>query len=123
MKWRIGSGHSVKVYKSQLIPRPQTFKPIAPATLNVDATVTELIDANHQWKETLIHQYFNKEDAEIFLQIQLPNSPQPDQILWHYDKKGQYSVKSGYQIARKIKHPEESSCSKKNSRQWSFQRK
>ncbi|KAL9451486.1 hypothetical protein AB3S75_013115 [Citrus x aurantiifolia] len=87
MRWRIGSGDSVKVYKSQWIPRPQTFKPIAPATLSEDATVAGLIDANHQWKETLIHQHFNKEDAEKILQIQLPNSPQPDQILWHYDKK------------------------------------
>ncbi|KAL9426438.1 hypothetical protein AB3S75_033257 [Citrus x aurantiifolia] len=118
MRWRIGSGDSVQVYKSQWIPRPQNFKPIAPATLSEDANVACLIDANHQWKETLIHQHFSKEDAEKILQIQLPNSPQPDQILWHYDKKGQYSVKSGYQIARKIKHSDESSCSENSSGQW-----
>ena len=84
----------------------------------MDVTVADLIDDNQPWKETLIHQHFSKEDAEKILQIHLPNSPQPDQILWHYDKKGQYSVKSGYQIARKIKHPEESSCSKNNNGQW-----
>lgn len=68
----------------------------------------------------MIYQHFNLEDAEKILQIQLPNSPQPDQILWHYDKKGQYSVKSGYQIALQIKHPELPSCSSNTSGQWNM---
>lgn len=118
MRQRIRSGESLKVYKSQWISRSQTFKPISSATLDADFTVAELFNDNQQWKEILIHQHFTREDTEKILQIQLLNNLQPYQILWHYDKKGQYWVKSGYQIAMKIKHSELSSCSKNTRGQW-----
>ena len=94
MRWRIGTGDRVKIYKSHWIPRPQAFKPISAPTLGMDCTVAELIDENQKLKESLIQQHFNFEDAELISRIQLPIIPKPDQILWHYDKKGNYSVKS-----------------------------
>ncbi|KAH9685475.1 reverse transcriptase domain-containing protein [Citrus sinensis] len=118
MRWRIGTGDSVKIYKSQWIPRPQTFTPISAPILDMDCAVAELIDENHKWKESLIQQHFNSEDAELISRILLPSSPKPDQILWHYDKKGNYSVKSGYQIAMRIKHPDWPSSSSSNLGQW-----
>lgn len=48
MRQRIELGKSVKVYKSPSMPRPQTFKPISVATLDVDYTVAKQIDDNQQ---------------------------------------------------------------------------
>lgn len=55
MRWRIGTGDKIKVYKSNWMPRPQTFKPISRPTLDPECKVAELIDENQQWKEALIH--------------------------------------------------------------------
>lgn len=60
----------------------------------MDATVSKLINADNQWDEGMIYQYFVKEYANIITRIPLPSSPMADQILWHYDKK---KKKSFYQ--------------------------
>ena len=54
----------------------------------------------------MLNQSFARMDADIIKSIPLPRTPQEDEIIWHYDRKGLYSVKSGYQLALKIKFPE-----------------
>lgn len=82
------------------------FKPIVRSTLPADTRVSELIGPNHRWNEALIQQNFAVDDAEAIMRIPLPSEPKEDELLWHYDKKGNYSVKSGYQLALKIKFPD-----------------
>ncbi|KAH9721602.1 putative reverse transcriptase/RNA-dependent DNA polymerase [Citrus sinensis] len=110
-RWRIGNGENVKVYKSNWIPRPSTFRPISAPTMAPDTTVAELIDNEQHWKEKLICDHFRAEDAKAISQILLPRRPHDDQLIWHYDKRGQYSVKSGYQVAMQMKFPDKPSCS------------
>lgn len=43
-----------------------------------------------------------KEGANAIMNIPLPRNHYSDQVLWHYDKKGEYSVKSDYHIALKL---------------------
>ncbi|KAL9411912.1 hypothetical protein AB3S75_045503 [Citrus x aurantiifolia] len=85
-----------------------------------DTTVAELIDEKQQWREDLIIEHFRQEDAEAIIQIPLPKRPKEDQLIWHYDKKGHYSIKSGYQVAMRIKFPEDPSCSNHDQNQWRF---
>ena len=40
------------------------------------------------------------------MRIPLPRSPKMDEVYWHFDKKGMYTVKSGYQIALRLKYPD-----------------
>ncbi|KAH9750466.1 reverse transcriptase domain-containing protein [Citrus sinensis] len=96
MRWRIGCGQQVKIYQSRWIPRPTSFKIFSRATLPVEATVSTLIDKEHKWNENLIKQHFDHEDADKILKIPLPRAPEPDQMIWAYDKQGRYAVKSGY---------------------------
>ncbi|KAH9725922.1 putative reverse transcriptase/RNA-dependent DNA polymerase [Citrus sinensis] len=118
LRWRIGNGEQLLVYQSQWIPRPITFQPISPPSLSPDTTVAELISEEQSWKEAVIRQHFLKEDADQILKIPLPRQPKPDQVLWHYDKKGNYSIKSGYQVAMKMNFPEKPSCSGENAKSW-----
>ena len=115
-RWRIGNGENVKVYKSNWIPGPSTFRPISAPTMAPDTTVAELIDSEQHWKEKLICDHFRAEDAKAISQILLPRRPHDDQLIWHYDKRGQYSVKSGYQVAMQMKFPDKPSCSTRS--QW-----
>lgn len=73
--------------------------------------VAELLDEDQHWKEDLIYKHSELEDVEAIMQIPLSRRPNKDQLIWHYNKRGQYSVKSGYQVAMKIKFLDYPSCS------------
>ena len=91
------------IYKDNWIPQPITFKPISLPTLPSETTVSELITNDNRWKEALLYEHFMQEDADAIMNIPLPRNHSKDQVIWHYDKNGEYSVKSGYQIAPKLK--------------------
>ncbi|KAH9656896.1 putative reverse transcriptase/RNA-dependent DNA polymerase [Citrus sinensis] len=120
IRWRIGNGQQVQIYKGNWIPKPTSFKPVSPPSLPSDTRVAELIKEDNQWNEDMICQHFLREDAEIILRIPIPSTPMADQILWHYDKKGIYTVKSGYQVALRINFPDTPSCSEQPANQWSI---
>ena len=86
--------------------------------MHSETTVSELINEKHEWDEELIRQNFLRADAEQITRIPLPRQPNPDQVVWHYDKKGEYSVKSGYQLALKMKTPDMASCSEEKQNFW-----
>lgn len=65
--------------------------------------MAKLIDDENKWDETKLNQFFMQEDMEVILKIPLPRNQKEDELLWHYDKRGEYYVKSGYQITLKIK--------------------
>lgn len=119
-RWRVGNGQQINILNGSWIPRPTTFKPISPPNLPKEASVAELIDDNNCWKEELIYQYFGKDDAEIIVHIPLPRQQNGDTLIWHYDKRGNYLVRSGYQLALKQKHQDIPSCSNQNPSQWNI---
>lgn len=120
LRWRIGDGKSAHIYKSCWIPRPTTFKPFSPPKLPLDSTVSELIDEGNMWKESLIQQNFMEEDAQQILMIPLPRTSEPDQPLWHFDRRGEYTVKSGYQVALKLKCPDQPNSSENKQIPWNI---
>lgn len=54
----------------------------------------------------------------MIFNIPLPKEKAEGEVSWHCGKKGEYSVKSGYQLALKIKSPEPSNSSGNNSKHW-----
>ena len=60
-----------------------------------------------------------KADAAIILKIPLPKEHLDDEVLWHYDKRGEYSVKSGYQLALRMKFLDAPSSPERRSQYWS----
>lgn len=65
-----------------------------------------------------LEQHFMPEDVEQILKIPLPRSQQEDKVVWGFDKKGEFSVKSGYQLALKLNFPDDPSRSNSNSSLW-----
>ena len=47
------------------------------------------------------------------MKIPLPTQPSSDKALWYFDKKGDYTVKSGYQVPLKLKFSDQASSSHK----------
>ena len=109
---------------------PDLSQSLVAKTFNIQAILStkapsgihksELIDGENKWKEVLIQQNFMKEDAQQILNIPLPRTPKPDKLLWHFDKRGEYSVKSGYQVALNLKFPDHPNSSENKQIPWNI---
>ena len=55
-----------------------------------------------EWDIEMVEEIFSKRDAQEIDNIPLNNQCHQDTLIWHYDKRGRYTVKSGYHIARKL---------------------
>lgn len=80
--------------------------------------MAELIDSENRWRVDKLEQHFMKEDIEAIFKILLLGGKEEDEVLWHFDKKGEYSVKSGYQLALNLNFPNEPESSDNSSRHW-----
>lgn len=59
-------------------------------------------------------------DVEVILKIPTPRETSPDEVMWHFDKWGEYSVKSGYQLAVRDRYVEATSSTTSSSNQWNL---
>lgn len=76
-----------------------------PPNLPDDSIVVDLINEENQWDEGKLNHHFMQKDIDVILKIPLPKDQVEDEPIWHFDKMGEYSVRSGYQLALKIKFP------------------
>ncbi|KAL0417113.1 UNVERIFIED_CONTAM: putative mitochondrial protein [Sesamum latifolium] len=72
-------------------------KELIVASTRWQATVADLLDEAGEWKEGLIQTIFRSEDVGAILGI-AANTSSPDQLRWHYEKNGRYTVKSAYRL-------------------------
>uniref|UniRef100_A0A803PD49 Reverse transcriptase zinc-binding domain-containing protein n=1 Tax=Cannabis sativa TaxID=3483 RepID=A0A803PD49_CANSA len=102
-RWRIGDGDQVRVLQDPWLPRPVTFKIYDQPPLPSQLLVDDLKLGNGQWDEEFFRTVFNKDDAEMILTIPNLGWGTKDKIMWHYTKNGEYTVKSGYQMASELR--------------------
>ncbi|KAK0592975.1 hypothetical protein LWI29_028449 [Acer saccharum] len=120
LRWRIGTGNSVFIYKDCWLPRPSTFKPFSPPRLGQTAKVHELMLPSGGWNVGLIREIFWPEDANLILSLPCSVGSQPDSLMWHYDKYGAYSVKSGYRLGCELSSNASSSGLSSKESWWKF---
>ncbi|CAL9002974.1 unnamed protein product, partial [Prunus brigantina] len=99
-----GNGKSVKIWGDRWLPKPISFQISSPAvTGHADALVSELIDPSmHQWREDLVYTWFGAQEASCILTIPLSFRGPADRLVWHYEKKGELTVRSAYEVARQF---------------------
>ncbi|KAM2056923.1 hypothetical protein FF2_029169 [Malus domestica] len=65
--------------------------------------VSELIDSgSSSWKRDLILASFHQDDVRLILSIPLSKTGCRDQMVWHHNANGVYSVRSGYGVAMNL---------------------
>ncbi|KAK3211830.1 hypothetical protein Dsin_016536 [Dipteronia sinensis] len=96
IRWRVGNGSSIRVYKDNWLPRPYTFKIISTPAINVDTTVNNLFSSSGGWNLQLLKQNFLDCDVEAVLKIAIGSGSRDDSVIWNFEGNGVYSVKSGY---------------------------
>ncbi|KAH7846524.1 hypothetical protein Vadar_014953 [Vaccinium darrowii] len=86
------------------LPKSEPAAPVCIGNGDRGLKVSDFIDRpNNAWKSEEVLNYFCEEDANVILQIPLPISPVKDKRVWHFTTNGEYSVKSGYELALMMK--------------------
>ncbi|KAI9174057.1 hypothetical protein LWI28_011253 [Acer negundo] len=99
MRWSVGDGSSLWVFKDKWIPCPNSFMPI---TLNPGSNilVSDLIDRYRRgWNTVKIDQVLLPIDKVVIISIHISWSSGQDSLRWHFEKSGEYSVRRGYNLA------------------------
>ncbi|XP_058757456.1 uncharacterized protein LOC131630719 [Vicia villosa] len=97
-RWRIGNGEKVKILNDCWIPGNPEFKLLF-GTNNVgeEDLVSTLIDKDlGVWKREIIYESFSPDDAKKIVSIPLSRLPNDDKLVWHFEKSGEFSVKTAY---------------------------
>ena len=101
---RVGDGSSIRIFSNRWLPNHPTNKVLVPLYEEAEVrTVSELIDPEQkEWRREFIMANFHCDDANAICHIPLIRWSVMDSIVWLHNKKGVYSVKSGYHVARQI---------------------
>jgi hypothetical protein len=101
--WRVGNGESIAIWDDPWLPRGTSRRPSSYRGQSIATRVSELINpVTDQWDEELLRDLFNLEDVKEILLI--PIRPEmEDDIAWHYDNKGIFTVKSAYQLGVRLR--------------------
>ncbi|GLT34775.1 hypothetical protein SLA2020_092720 [Shorea laevis] len=102
-RWNVGNGQDILVYQDKWIPTLPGFQvTTVPDTNSLFSYVCELLDHHGEWDITKLHDCFNDEDCREILKI--PMGECADQLVWHYDKYGRFTVKSAYLLTLQVVH-------------------
>ncbi|KAL5762390.1 hypothetical protein ACOSP7_018654 [Xanthoceras sorbifolium] len=84
-----------------------------------DLMVSSLIHLpSHSWDLDKLDQFFVAADRDSILKIPLSIGDCKDSLVWHFNKNGEYSVKSGYRVAAQEKLSNKGSSSCLDSKWW-----
>ncbi|KAL7245772.1 hypothetical protein ACSBR2_000999 [Camellia fascicularis] len=102
LRWQVGNGQSINFWEDRWIPSSPNFKPV---NLKPDGCqvqwVGDVINSTHAvWDRDKLLGTVNQEDVNNISVIPISSEGQADTLIWHYTNKGNYEVKSGYQVAR-----------------------
>ncbi|BFG35644.1 hypothetical protein CerSpe_219180 [Prunus speciosa] len=106
-RWQVGSGAEIDIWKDPWVPRPSTFRVISPKPHGCAVTkVNEFIlDHPRRWNVSLLSNLLYPPDVDVIRTIPLSFHHRDDALIWHFDKKGQFTVKSAYKVARMVLDP------------------
>lgn len=99
VRWQVGNGSNINFWTQKWIPYPEDFnirKPRGPFTPNV--LVSDFM-TNGSWNLSKLEAVVLPEEVSVISQILISSTNSRDKIVWHYEPKGNYTVKSGYRQA------------------------
>ena len=106
--WRVGNGVSILVLKDCWLPDHPTKKILFQPKEEIwEWQVSDLVDwQNHQWDKERIMVMFHQFDADAILQVPLSRQVVQDVLVWSFAKKGSYTIRSGYFVAKQLSKDE-----------------
>ena len=102
LRWQVGDGRSIRVWQDQWLNTRSTYRVVAPERPgNQIAMVKELLrEDGLEWDTELVRNLFFPQDVEAILSIPISVATTRDRMVWAEEKKGKFSVRSAYRLAR-----------------------
>ncbi|CAN1845695.1 Uncharacterized mitochondrial protein AtMg00310 [Linum perenne] len=103
-RWQVGNGIHINPFWDHWIP---TFPPSAPvlsmkeAIMDIPSSVAGFI-SNGGWDQGKLRSIFREDSVNQILAIPIPMRLVADKIIWQYAASGEYTVQSGYEVAKEI---------------------
>ena len=103
LRWIIGNGRSVNVWRDRLLPTLDSFKVISPRGQgSVVERVEHLLDMERGlWDVDKVQNTFLPFEAGAVLGIPISPSLPNDSRIWAWSNNGRFTVKSAYEVAFK----------------------
>jgi hypothetical protein len=116
MVWRIVNGRTVSIWYDKWAPLPTGGYLQSPVSiLSRDAKVSELLDyETNWWNVNLVKEVFSVEEMEAICSVPVCPQSGEDKLVWAHTKNGEYSVKSGYHLAKERFEADQGSCSNRD---------
>lgn len=97
LHWQVGTGDKIEVYDDNWIPRDGSLAIQSVPTLPRNSFVCDLCTPSGVWDVEKVRAHFVDEEATAILSIPIGVSP-VDKLIWDYEKRGIFSVTSGYRV-------------------------
>ena len=123
MFWRVGDSKSIKIWGDKWVESTSTGKIQAPVRLlGENAKVSALIDdTTHWWNYELIREIFPEEEAKRIYSMAISSLGKADQLVWAGTKKGIFTVRSAYHMAKELAVVDKGECSDARSKERMWQ--
>ncbi|KAL6225497.1 hypothetical protein ACLB2K_004347 [Fragaria x ananassa] len=103
LRWRVGTGDQIDIWNHKWIPDSFPRCPSSPPPRDAPKLVAELIDPiTRTWNIQKLERCFSSADVDLILSIPLSRRPIADKLIWHFHKKGIFTTKSVYFVAKDI---------------------
>ncbi|GKB29371.1 reverse transcriptase [Tanacetum coccineum] len=101
IRWQVGNGSDINFWTSKWVPYPEEFYIRTPrGPFDTSSRVSDFID-NGYWDMSKLKAHISNQEAQFISEIPISRTNIPDKIIWHYESKCNYTVKSGYRLAIK----------------------
>jgi hypothetical protein len=116
MVWRIVNGRTVSIWNDTWAPILIGGYIQSPVSiLSRNAKVSELLDDDtNWWNVSLVKEVFTVEETEAICCVPVCPRSSEDKLEWAHTKTGEYSVKSGYHLAKERFKVDKGSCSNRD---------
>ena len=104
IRWHVGNGENIFCKEDVWVPLLFPDKPHLKEGHDTDITrVVQLINPSTKlWDATILSRNFEPADVEKIRAIPLSIFAREDRLVWHFEKSGIYSVRSGYWKAKDL---------------------
>ncbi|WOG92213.1 hypothetical protein DCAR_0311476 [Daucus carota subsp. sativus] len=96
IRWQVGNGRSINFWCDRWIPNNQGFfVRDAKGPFNVNSSVADFISSG-KWNLSKLKECVSDQSVSEISAIPISRTNANDRLVWHFDYKGNYTVKSGY---------------------------
>lgn len=100
-RWKVGYGERIRNWEDKWFPLPLSFRNFSPRPPDCNLIqVSDLFDPNNKcWKSNVVTDLFSDLEASLIISLPISQRLPEDRVIWHFDKKGLFSIKSAYHVA------------------------